>query len=318
MSAIRSHLVAALLFIVVLPISASAQTTVRVTTDRAIIWRPGFFAPATVVNTGTVLEVVGRQGDWYEVILPPTGTTSSRDHGFVAVSQVVVVTGSVPQRPETPTPTPVAPRPSRERATPQPESKPQRTPTAKTSGPSLSVRGFGEVGYVWLSAHDSAKAIFDQAGAPRFGGGGEIGLGNGLLLRGSVQWLQQTGERVFVFDNTVTKLGITDTVTIIPVDVTVGYRFRRPGGATYVGGGVGTAIYKETFQFADPSENLDERFTSYHALVGFERQTNRWSAVAVEFQYSHVPNALTGNVAEGFNEHDLGGFDVRVKVSFGK
>lgn len=52
------------------PTVALAQTTVRVTVDKATLWRAGFSTLVTVVGENQVLEVVGRQGDWIEVVVP--------------------------------------------------------------------------------------------------------------------------------------------------------------------------------------------------------------------------------------------------------
>src|SRR5689334_24272046 len=72
---------------------AFAQTQVRVTADSATIWRPGFLSVATVVRSGTMLDVVGRQGDWLEVLLPGG---RQGEHGLVSVAQVQVVSGALP------------------------------------------------------------------------------------------------------------------------------------------------------------------------------------------------------------------------------
>jgi hypothetical protein len=46
------------------------QTGVRVTQDQSTIWQSNFATAAAVVDSGTVLTVVRRSGDWYEVLLP--------------------------------------------------------------------------------------------------------------------------------------------------------------------------------------------------------------------------------------------------------
>jgi hypothetical protein len=59
---------------------------VEVTTDQAILWRPGFLTVASIASAGLQFEVVARRGDWYEVILPASG--SLRQSAFVHASQV--------------------------------------------------------------------------------------------------------------------------------------------------------------------------------------------------------------------------------------
>jgi hypothetical protein len=46
------------------------QTGVRVTRDQSTIWQSDFQAAAAVVDAGTIVTVVGRRGDWYEVLVP--------------------------------------------------------------------------------------------------------------------------------------------------------------------------------------------------------------------------------------------------------
>ena len=67
--------------------SASAQSVVRlrVTVDRAVIWRPRFLAALTVARKGAEFEVRSRQGDWYEVVVPAKGATP-RLFGFLAAA----------------------------------------------------------------------------------------------------------------------------------------------------------------------------------------------------------------------------------------
>ena len=59
--------------------------------------------------------------------------------------------------------------------------------------------------------------------------------------------------------------------------------------------------------------------TSYHVLVGFQwRAPNGWLGTAFEVQYTHAPDALSGGVANVFDEHNLGGVEARVKIEVGK
>src|SRR5262245_51664643 len=60
-----------------------AQSTVRVTHDDATIWNPGFQTAAVVVPAGTVLAVVARRGDWYEVSLPVVDAEGATATGFI-------------------------------------------------------------------------------------------------------------------------------------------------------------------------------------------------------------------------------------------
>jgi hypothetical protein len=219
----------------------------------------------------------------------------------VSVSQVEVVSG---------TPPPVTPSSSSSRQSP---GSPPNRPASHTS-----IRGFGHVGYGWFTAHKAFAAVFDRSGAPWAGGGVDLQLPSGSFVEASVERLRENGERVFVFDNTVTKMGIADTVTIVPVEVTLGQRIRRARSSYYVGAGFGRYVYREVSAFADPADKVWEHFASYHVMGGYEIRRSRWFGAAIEGQFTHVPNALTGNLAESFKEHNLGGGRVRVKIFVGK
>jgi hypothetical protein len=124
---------------------------------------------------------------------------------------------------------------------------------------------------------------------------------------------------VFVLDNEVFPLGIPDTITITPITVSFGYRFRRGSLVPYLGGGFGAYLLKEKSPSDAQGENIDEHHKSYHATGGLELQTIPWVALAVEAQYTRVPDALgTNGVSKVFNERDLGGFQVQLKILIGK
>ena len=75
----------------------------------------------------------------------------------------------------------------------------------------------------------------------------------------------------------------------------------------------------EVSDFADASENVSERFTSYHAVGGMEYAARRWLSVAGEVRYASVPDAIGApGIAAEFDESSLGGFSVAVKVLVGR
>lgn len=276
--------------------AASSATTVRVTRDDVTIWRPDFKVAASVVKRGTVLTVVGRRGDWYEVIVAPSAGAGGTTRGFIYSSSVELVTGSLPELRQAPADAPSS------------ASSPSRT---------VGVWGWGHFGYTWFSAHDSFQAVLGQPGGGLFGGGAEVRLGRGFFVGGGVERFSKTGERVFVSGQDVFRLGIPDTISITPIAMTAGWRFVTEHATPYVGGGAGSVLYKETSSFADEGENIERRFRSYHLLGGVEFR-NGWVATAFEVQYSRVPDALgVGGASAAFAEHDLGGFGSRIKIMVG-
>jgi hypothetical protein len=321
--------VAAILLTLV-PAVALAQTTVRVTVDKATLWRAGFGSMITVVGEDQVLEVVGRQGDWLEVVVP-ANSSQDRRTALVSIKQVTVVSGTLPPDGTTSSATPGS-RPGGLPPLPNPGQRPGFTappgqaPLGQTARPAAAprpgldtgLRGFADVSYHFFTARDTFKAVLDQPGGPFFGGGAEFRFSKGLFVQAATRWFKKTGERVFVLDDEVFPLGIEDEVTIAPTEFTGGWRFRSVGAIPYVGAGAGLYRFKETSEFEDPLEKVDERFTSYHFLAGAEFRTRGWLAGAVEVQYTMVPDSLTGGLADIYDEHDLGGFDVRFKIVIGR
>src|SRR5260221_2313265 len=178
--------------------------------------------------------------------------------------------------------------------------------------------GFGQFGYEKFAAQNSFRAVMGQATGQFFGGGAEVRIGSGLFLSASLEHFTRTGDRVVVVDREVFKLGIPDTVSLTPMTMTAGWRFVHDRATRYVGGGVGRILYKEDFSFADATEKIDTRFTSYQMLGGIEFR-NGWVATAFEVQYSRVPNAIgIGGASAAFQESNLGGIAGRVKILVGR
>jgi hypothetical protein len=260
--------------------TAFAQTGVRVTRDRSSIWRHDFQSPAAIVDAGTMLIVVGRRADWYEVVVPG----EERATGFILKGYVEAPPGAEPE--------PSSARP-------------------------VGLFGFGQFGYSWFAARNSFEAVLGQAGGSFLGGGGELRIG-GFFLNGSVERFTKTGERVFVVNREVFKLGTRDTITMRPMALTAGWRFTHEHVTPYLGAGTGRLFYKEAPSSADADEIVDTRFTSYHLLGGVEFRRN-WVATAFEVQYSRVPDALgAGGASAAFAESNLGGFGSRVRILIGR
>ena len=183
---------------------------------------------------------------------------------------------------------------------------------------SLEAFGFGHVGYASWLAHDTFNSVLGNSQALMLGGGLQLRY-RSLFIEGSAERFQKTGERIFVHGGDVFKLGIFDTVRVIPISATIGYRHEGRRATPYVGGGVGTYLYKETSDFAEPSENVSGRFVSYHLVGGVEFVSRGWVRAAFELQFTTVPGALGDTGASAlFNEHNLGNLHGRVKLMVGR
>jgi opacity protein-like surface antigen len=195
-------------------------------------------------------------------------------------------------------------------------------PRPAPAQPAIAVRGFADIGMFSFGAADSFDAVLGTSSGPLFGGGGEVVFGPGLFAQVRVSRFRKSGERVFVFEDEVFPLGIPTTVRITPLDVTGGYRFARARRVVpYVGAGLGWHRYQETSDFADDDENVDETHRGYHLLGGADVRLARWFGVGGEVQWTSVPDALgqdPNGVSAAFDETNLGGVGVRVKVIVGR
>jgi hypothetical protein len=186
----------------------------------------------------------------------------------------------------------------------------------------IGVRGFGMVGNITLTAKDSFEAVLDRSSGPIVGGGGQVLLPWNLYVEIGAWRFKQDGERVFVGPNDeVFKLGVPLEITITPLEITGGYRFTMlsPKFTPYAGLGYSSYRYQEASEFADAGEDVDERFSGFHVQAGAEYQFLRWLAGGGEVAWSSVADAIgQGGVSAQFNEDNLGGTSVRLKVSLGR
>jgi len=281
------------------PAVAAAQGHVRVVNDHSVVWRLSSATPLTTVNAGTVLEVVGRDRNWYVVRLPQQQGMPAQV-GRIAVAQAEVIDGA-----------------------PFPVVSINRIVAADTGANEdnhLGVFGFAQAGLnAWL-AHKSFDAVLGSPFGPILGGGGRVLVGDRFGAEVAIERFQKTGQRVFVSNGEVFRLGIRDTVRVIPLYISGIYRQRHGLMTAYGGGGIARYSYREVSDFADPAENIDTHFNGIHVLFGVEfGQRASMLRVAVEGQATTVPDAFgpTG-AAASFDEHNLGGFQLRVKVLAGR
>lgn len=190
------------------------------------------------------------------------------------------------------------------------------------SAQSIDIKGYGMVGSVNFAAADSFEAVLGSSSGTLFGGGAEVGLPFGGLYVGVGGWrYEQDGERVFVSGGQVFPLGIPVTVQVTPIEITGGWRFRNLSRrfVPYAGAGWSSYGYKETSEFAEASEDVDERYSGFHILAGAEFRLTTWLGVGGEVAWARIPDALgESGVSEVFGETDLGGTSLRLKISLGR
>ena len=191
---------------------------------------------------------------------------------------------------------------------------------AQLDAPAVSIRGFADAGYETFHATRTFQAIFREDAGAIYGGGGDVVFRRGIFVRVGAWHYENTGERALRLEGETFRLGIPLTITIVPVEVSGGYRFRRSSRLVpYVGGGLTSLGYRERSDFADSGENVDDRFTGYQVLGGVEYRLSRWIAAAGEVQYATVPDAIGGGgLSAEFDEDDLGGTMIRLRVVVGR
>ena len=109
-------------------------------------------------------------------------------------------------------------------------------------------------------------------------------------------------------------------VTVRPIEFSGGWRY--PGWspfAPYACGGYTACRFQEQSEFAGPGENIDQRFNGYHVTGGLEYLPLRWLAIGGEVAWTSVPDAIgTSGRSAFFNETNLGGTTLRVKLTLGQ
>lgn len=200
-----------------------------------------------------------------------------------------------------------------------------QTRTAPRPAPSrgIEIGGYAMAGRFSFSASESFDTILGASAGPIFGGGATVGLPFGGLFVDIGAWrYSDSGERVLVLDGQTVPLGIPLDVTVVPLEISAGWKFRirrLPKLIPYAAGGYTSLRYTETSSFAGTSEDVDERFGGYHVRGGAEFKITRWLGVAGELAWTTVPDALgNGGVSAAFNEDNLGGTSFRARLTIGR
>lgn len=199
-----------------------------------------------------------------------------------------------------------------------------QTATRRSSAPrSVAIGGYAMAGTFSFAAADSFDAILGSTSGTIIGGGATVGLPFGGLFVDVGAWqFSGSGERALVIDGQVIPLGIPLDITMVPIEVSAGWKFRirrLPKLIPYVAGGYTSVSYKETSSFSAAGEDTNERFGGYHLRGGAEFKLTRWLGLAGEAAWTTVPDAIgSGGVSAAFNEDDLGGTSFRARITVGR
>jgi opacity protein-like surface antigen len=205
-----------------------------------------------------------------------------------------------------------------------PPAKPQPKSRA------VYVRVSGNVGRTTFAASKSFDAVLGTASGVTYGGGAGVIIRENLFIDVDATRFTHAGQRVFIGpDNQRYSLGIPMHITTTPLDISAGWRVPVGGNehkrrsihnyelAPYVGGGIGVLKYEETSKFAQPGDNVDKTFTSYHVLAGADAPIVGGLGVNLDVLYRWVPHAIgTEGVSRVFGEKDLGGATIRLKFTY--
>jgi hypothetical protein len=188
--------------------------------------------------------------------------------------------------------------------------------------PAVRVRGVVEAGARTFTASHSFDAVLGSKTGTLFGAGAQVLVGRNLFASFDVSRFQRDGERVVVSGGEAFPIGIDTTISVVPIEISAGWRFTdgRRTLIPYVGGGVSWHKYKETSEFAATDEDVQFTKAGFQLLGGAEWRAARWLGVAGEAAWLAVPDAFasTTGVAAAFGEDDLGGAVFRVKVVIGR
>lgn len=195
-------------------------------------------------------------------------------------------------------------------------------PPAPAYPESLQIRPFASVGTTWFTASSTFKAVLGSGQGQDFGGGLSLTQGPAYIEVGARRF-KKSGERVFVATGgQVFPLGIATEVTMTPLEVAAGWRFRpllsqrvRP----HLGAGYTRLRYEETADFAGDGDNVNESFNGFHVVGGVEVRVARWVGVAGDVVWTSVADAIgQGGASQAFNETNLGGTSLRLKLVIGR
>jgi hypothetical protein len=190
------------------------------------------------------------------------------------------------------------------------------------------------VGVVAFSASDSFTTVYGSNRGFIWGGGIQVAHRVGWFVQAHASRFVADGERAFVTDGQVFPLGIASRLTVVPAEVTGGWRFvlRRqspPGPARtaaqprpvvpYLGGGVGVLRVSERDDFAEADEVVEDTHVSYVVLGGVEFPFLRWLGGGVEAGWRAAPDALAeSGLAKTFGESSLDQFFLTFRLTVGR
>ena len=168
-----------------------------------------------------------------------------------------------------------------------------------------------------MTAKDSFDAVTGTSSLSGLGAGVEAQqLWRGLFVRGALSRLKKTGERIFVSDGEVFRLGVPLEITMMPLELGAGWRFTSLSGLVpYVGVGALFLKHREETPGDASGEGVNETYTGVALFGGVEVPVWRYVSAGAEVGWRKATVASPGGAMAAFGEKDLGGVTFRVMLS---
>jgi opacity protein-like surface antigen len=192
---------------------------------------------------------------------------------------------------------------------------------ASVAAQSIGIRGYASFGVAQLAATDTFEALAETSQQPVFGGGVQVtNIWGGLFADLGVAQIQTIdGERVFVADGDVFRLGIPLEIKMRAVDIAAGWRLTFGRVSPYAGAGVTFFAFEQTSEDDDPDEQVDESQNGPVFLGGVDVALLEWLHAGGELRYRRVRGILgEGDVSAEFDEDNAGGLTLAVRISIGR
>lgn len=196
--------------------------------------------------------------------------------------------------------------------------KPQAPPKPKVPRKPVGFEVFGAFDLERAAASGAFNAVTGSSWLFGFGGGANItNVWRELFIRGGLAFARTSGQRANVVNGIPIETGFPVDIAQRTIEIGGGWRFggNNPKAEYYIGGGFIFLGHKETSDFAEPEENVDESLSGFYATAGFHYLFNPRVFLGIEGQWRSVaaPTPLGGAMAQ-FGEDNLGGIVARVMI----
>src|SRR5688500_12729789 len=135
-----------------------------------------------------------------------------------------------------------------------------------------------------MTAKESFETVTGTSTMTGLGAGLEVkNIWRRLFLRGAISRLSKTGERVFVFEGEVFRLGVPLEITMTPIEVGAGWRFTPLSGIVpYVGAGALFLKHREESPGDGSGEVVNETYKGVAVFGGVEVSVWRYLSAGAE------------------------------------